>query len=229
MSSMRIVLIITVVAIAVFCAQNWQESITLVFLGMQTVPLPLGLLILISMIAGGCTSLLFSGLFQLSNYLSARGRSRLEEPLPSTPRSTIFSGNRGGKTPSSTPRDRSSNDPPPFSPPNRVQVDLPNHPQDDDDDFEEELESEHPHRQSAEFHQEPTNYEVTQAPQASSWSGSVYSFSYKQPTDSAVGKTESVYDADYKVIKPPVKPIAESEDDWEQKPKKTDHDDDDWI
>jgi len=49
-------------------------------------------------------------------------------------------------------------------------------------------------------------------------SSSSYSFSYQDPKNTAVGKTESVYDADYRVIVPPYKqPSAETadDDDWD--------------
>jgi len=49
-------------------------------------------------------------------------------------------------------------------------------------------------------------------------SSSSYSFSYQDPKNTAVGKTESVYDADYRVIVPPYKqPNTEAteDDDWD--------------
>ena len=53
---------------------------------------------------------------------------------------------------------------------------------------------------------------------SSSTSGSGYSYGYPNPENTSVGKTESVYDADYRVIIPPyVPPTEESpdEDDWD--------------
>lgn len=72
------------------------------------------------------------------------------------------------------------------------------------DDWEEEWESEEepidtvaeevePHRDR------PINlkqYEVPQEPVSSSWEGSIYSYSYRQPQKSGVGRIESVYDRD---------------------------------
>jgi hypothetical protein len=49
-------------------------------------------------------------------------------------------------------------------------------------------------------------------------SSSSYSFSYQDPKNTAVGKTESVYDADYRVIVPPyTQPNTETaeDDDWD--------------
>ncbi|MEK0180256.1 LapA family protein [Microcoleus anatoxicus] len=73
----------------------------------------------------------------------------------------------------------------------------------------------------------PRDYEVKQEPKSQSWSGSVYSYGYRDPSKSGVGQTESVYDADYRVIVPPqgaaipetggpevAKNNSEDEDDW---------------
>lgn len=70
------------------------------------------------------------------------------------------------------------------------------------------------------------DYQVDRQPKTQSWSGSIYSYGYRDPSGSGVGKTESVYDADYRVITPPeATPIRQ--DDWE-KPKDQDEDDEDW-
>lgn len=72
----------------------------------------------------------------------------------------------------------------------------------------------------------PRDYEAKQQPKSQSWAGSVYSYGYRDPNQSGVGQTESVYDADYRVIVPPQEaipkpadgapknPSAETEDDW---------------
>lgn len=72
----------------------------------------------------------------------------------------------------------------------------------------------------------PKAYEAKQEPQSKSWAGSVYSYGYRDPNQSGVGQTESVYDAEYRVLVPlpdaipkpadevPKNPSAETEDDW---------------
>ncbi len=71
----------------------------------------------------------------------------------------------------------------------------------------------------------PKAYEAKQEPQSKSWAGSVYSYGYRDPSQSGVGQTESVYDAEYRVLVPPQdsipqpadqakNPSAETEDDW---------------
>ena len=64
-----------------------------------------------------------------------------------------------------------------------------------------------------------TDYEVPQEPKSRSQSGSTYSYSYRETEkkDSGVGKSDVVYDANYRVITPPYqKPPEPSEDeeDW---------------
>lgn len=64
----------------------------------------------------------------------------------------------------------------------------------------------------------PRDYEATQEPKTSSRSGSTYSYGYREPGNTGVGKTESVVDADYRVIVPPYQPLddtpEENVDDW---------------
>jgi hypothetical protein len=61
----------------------------------------------------------------------------------------------------------------------------------------------------------PNHYEVEQKPKRETWSGSVYSYGYREGGDTAVGKSESVYDADYRIITPPP-PSTEIQDDEEE-------------
>ena len=69
------------------------------------------------------------------------------------------------------------------------------------------------------------NYEQKQEPTSGSKSGSSYSYSYREPKNSGVGKTESVYDADYRVIVPPYQSPTENQ----QPPQVANQpEDDDW-
>lgn len=69
------------------------------------------------------------------------------------------------------------------------------------------------------------SYEVSSEPKSSDAAGgslgdhrtgSVYSYSYRESSNSGVGKTESVYDADYRVITPPRRQpdTVDDDDDW---------------
>lgn len=195
MALVRIVFLSAVLAgILFFVFQNLSPSLPLVFLGFRTRVLPLSLWILLAFLVGVFTHLAIAALFKLSNYFAIR---QFQSFIPETPRS--------GASPRTPPPPRQSYTPPPDS---RLF-------EEDEDDLEDPRE---PIRDSV---RAPINYEVRQTPQSEFRSGSVYSYSYKTPTDSGVGKTEAVYDADYRVIVPPV-PEPEDED-WG-----LDEDDADW-
>lgn len=59
----------------------------------------------------------------------------------------------------------------------------------------------------------PPTYEIPQEPQITYQSGSLYSYSYRNRAESGVGQTESVYDAEYRVITPPQYPDDKLADD----------------
>lgn len=205
MAVIRLILLVAVLGgLTLLLAQNWSPALPLVFLGMRTQPLPLALWILFSTAAGAFTSILITTLFKLSNLFAGQPQ---KTPSKSAPTSPPRSANR-----------RKEPTPPPASPPppsgkaahsTSQEFDdweTPN--QDDDWDFEEQPE------------QAPTDIaeERQRAPKSSSQSGSVYSYSYQEPKNTAVGKTESVYDADYRVIIPPYQPPTTNqadEDDWD--------------
>jgi hypothetical protein len=65
----------------------------------------------------------------------------------------------------------------------------------------------------ANYLREDWSYEVDQKPKSGGQSGSAYSYSYRDPDKSGVGKRESVYDADYRVIVPP--PASSDDDDFD--------------
>lgn len=56
-----------------------------------------------------------------------------------------------------------------------------------------------------------TEFETDQSPKSESWSGSVYSYGYRDPENTGVGKTESIYDAEFRVIVPPTTETASSD------------------
>jgi uncharacterized integral membrane protein len=56
-----------------------------------------------------------------------------------------------------------------------------------------------------------TKFEADQSPKSESWSGSVYSYGYRDPENTGVGKTESIYDAEFRVIVPPPPETTASE------------------
>jgi uncharacterized integral membrane protein len=67
-------------------------------------------------------------------------------------------------------------------------------------------------RRSEDISKERAEYEAEQA-KSSSKSDSTYSYGYRDPRGSGVGKTESVVDADYRVIVPPYRSLDDIQDD----------------
>ncbi|AFZ25935.1 hypothetical protein Cylst_3817 [Cylindrospermum stagnale PCC 7417] len=205
MAVIRLILLVAVLGgLTLLLAQNWSPVLPLVFLGMRTQPLPLALWILFSTAAGAFTSILITTLFKLSNLFAGQPDKTPPKSAPTSPR---HSADRR-KEPTPSPAS-----PPPPSGKTKHSTsqefddwETPN--QNDDWDFEEQPE------------QAPTDIaeERQRAPKSSSQSGSVYSYSYQEPKNTAVGKTESVYDADYRVIIPPYQPPTTNQadnDDWD--------------
>ncbi len=243
MSIISIALLILLVTVGIICVQNWSPALALVFLGSHTIELPLGMLILIAVIAGVVTFFLLASLFKLSNYLNNSERSpfipQTKEPINNNPNSSWrnpwentqnSSANYSAHSQNTSDNPSATNPPPKSQPSTTIQDD------EDDDDFESDLETEeveeNPPIKSHNVEEASSNYETKQEPKSSSWSGSVYSYSYREPKNSGAGQTESVYDADYRVITPPTQPLTDNDNDWEtnkNKPKKNNNDnDDDW-
>ncbi|MCV3212857.1 hypothetical protein OGM63_04830 [Plectonema radiosum NIES-515] len=216
MDIIRLILLVAVLAgLTLLLAQNWSPVLPLVFLGIRTQPLPLAMWILFSTTAGAVTSVFISSLFNFSTYLARQQPNRLKSPAASprnkqTRREETFSRSPvNPPPPASTTESRSSDD---------VGDDWDtNNTTDDDWDFEEKSNVDTPSPENTQDRDQ--SYERQQKPKSSSQSGSVYSYSYRQPKNSGVGKTESVYDADYRVIIPPYQPPTTTN----QK-----NDDDDW-
>ena len=232
---------------------NWTP-LQLTFLGAQTPALPLALWILGAIAAGIVTNLLITSLFNLSNYFAVRAaRSKVRpasrrsgqtrsstsssEPSPSFTRPSSaradddadwenWEGFEGEVRASSSTR----------SPVNADPIDDWETEASDDWDVDEPKDTlrdtprDMPREGQAAAPRVRTDYEVKQEPKTTTRSGSVYSYSYREPRDSGVGKAESVIgkpvvDADYRVIVPPFRSLdeepippaptsAESADDW---------------
>ena len=206
----RLVLLLLVLGgLTLFAVQNWSPVLPMVFLGIKTASLPLAMWILLAIAAGLVTSWVMAALFQLSNYLSAKQlRSRKSELEAGMSRPSGGSGINTESTPNSV---------------------------DDDDLFDDDFFADEEDRQEPiykapnyqDYTASGTTYERPQEPKTQYQSGSVYSYGYRDKGDTGVGKTESVYDADYRVINPPLRKLEEdeAEDDWTRK---SNADDDDW-
>lgn len=201
---MRIILLLVILGgLTLLLVQNWSPALPLVFLGVATPPLPLAVWILISLAAGASTSLAIASLLQLTNYVG-QPKSSNQRQAQTPPKTAAYTAS--GTTPKTPP-------PPPQS--DRT-VDDWQESADEDWDFEENVdEQKSPPQENV---QDSRSYEVSSEPKSSYRTGSVYSYSYREPSDSGVGRTESVYDADYRVLTPPYrepeKVQEQEEEDW---------------
>ncbi|MFN6483673.1 MULTISPECIES: LapA family protein [unclassified Nostoc] len=215
MAVIRLILLVAVLGgLTLLLIQNFSPALSLVFLGVRTQPLPLAIWILFSTTTGAFTSILIATLFNLSNYFVAGQRQ--------TPNRVTATSSRAKATQREEPASRSAS-PPPASkkeePSSEVFDDWEtNGSRDDDWNFYEKSESAPTPNSQAQQPRDSTTYERQSEAKRSSQSGSVYSYSYREPKNTAAGKTESVYDADYRVIIPPYQPPTTNQaddDDWD--------------
>lgn len=197
MSVIRLILLLAVLGcLTLLLVQNWSPVLPLVFLGLQSQPLPLSMWILFSVVAGAFTSLFITGCFQLSNYFAqSKPRKRRKAAETSPPRSTQSSKANYTAANTSQPKTASTTS----DNFNEWESDA----SDDDWDFDAKTDKT-PKYDTQEPVKDRTNYEVNNEPKSSSRSGSVYSYSYREPSNSGVGKTESVYDATIESSRHPI-------------------------
>ena len=191
MAVIRLIILVTaIMGLVIILVQNLSPSLPLMFLGMRSQALPLALWILLSITAGIFTSLIITRLLKFATDLNLLAQQPIPKSIP-TP-----------------PRVRQNTPPPKSSPPPVSQVD------DDFDDWD-------TNRNQDDWDDDSQSEEEISPSQQSSNSrtSSVYSYSSQSPKNTAVGKTESVYDADYRVIIPPYqesdKNPATDDDDWD--------------
>ncbi|MFB2937235.1 lipopolysaccharide assembly LapA domain-containing protein [Aerosakkonemataceae cyanobacterium BLCC-F154] len=216
-----------------FALQN-STPLKLVFLGMTTQSLPLGFWILAAVVAGVLTALAVAWLLHIINtwgnaklqsrirQLEAEKASYQSQSRESTSSYQSYSYSAASSSAGSAGSASST-------------VNSNEEWEEEEDD---ELEDSSYDRSSSNMPSDESdrNYEVKQEPTSSYHSGSVYSYSYKNPSDSAVGKTESVYDAEYRVITPPYRPLDTEEEEYnpesppsnQQNNNNNDDDDKDW-
>lgn len=230
MSAIRLILLLVVLGFfTLLLWQNWSPVLPLVFLGTQTQPLPLAFWILLSAIAGVITSLFISSCFGLSNYFaSPRPRKRRQAVATAPPRAEA---QRRSSEASYTAASNSYTTANPTSSPPKTD----STPKDDNDwesdtsnDWDFAADKQDTEKTPKSDIQDPvkdnTNYEASTEPKSSYRSGSVYSYSYREPSNSGVGRTESIYDAEYRVLTPPY----QQTDRYQQTDKSEKSEDDDW-
>lgn len=219
MAVFRLILLVSVLGgLTLLLAQNWTPAVALVFLGLQTQPLPLAMWILLSAVAGAFTSLAIASLFNLSGYF---GEAPQRVVNPSRTKSSRTDRN---------PRDTSKGEPfprRPVTPPRSNPKDIDDG-TDDDWDFEQNTRRDWDFETSGgdDYYpqdsqpQDTKDYKSPRNNRPEAESDSTYSYS-REPKSRVAN--ESVYDADYRVIVPPSAPDTTNKTDID-----ADTNDDDW-
>ncbi|MBK1988433.1 LapA family protein [Sphaerospermopsis aphanizomenoides BCCUSP55] len=201
MSIIRLILLLVVLAgLTLLLVQNFSPALALVFLGMRTQPLPLSLWILFSIVAGGFTSVLIVTLLKVGNYFGQQTSTTSFKSTATAPRINKNAREENPRKPASTTDYTTNNE---F----------------DDWDIDPNQNNDWDFDQSPQTASSKT-YAPQQPPKNSSHSDSVYSYSSQEPKNTGVGKSESIYDADYRVIIPPYQPPTKTtadptDDDWD--------------
>ncbi len=219
----RIIIFLCLVigGLALFVVDNWLPVLPLVFLGMKTPPLPLALWIVGAVGAGVLTSISL----RLPNYLAWRYSRRNSEPPDDEPLFSEYSRRESYQT--QTRQDKTRERP---ASKQKSKDDTSSDWEESSSKewhFEEDQNSDRVSsgrqgvKQDSTSHTtkgDPTSDDLSEEPETSDQSDSVYSYSYRKPGNSGVGKSETVYDAKYRVINPPYKTVAkqpeEDEEDW---------------
>lgn len=209
MSVNRLILLVVVLGgLILFIAQNWSvlPPLPLVFLGIQTQPLPLSVWILMSTVAGAISYELVGSLLRLPNFRE-RQETFKSSTTPKTKTSTYTDSQRYSSAQTGSRTERSSSPPPKSATKNKTQEyddydDWGNAGDVDDWDFEDEREEASSSYRETEVRDANTP-RSNRATKSTYDSDSTYSYNSREPQNSGVGKTESIYDADYRVIASP--------------------------
>jgi len=218
-----VVLLVILGGLTLFALQN-AAPLNLVFLGIKTQALPLGFWILAAVAAGFLTSLAIAWLLQIFNSFSnARLLSRLSELEAEKARKEQQSRENASSYPSysysSATENSSASESASTSSAKNEKWE--NEQEEEDSNYVDS-------QPNATERVSDRNYEVKKEPTSSYRSGSVYSYGYKNPSNSGVGRRESVVDAEYRVITPPYRPLEPEEPKPSQQSNKKIVDDDDW-
>ena len=211
-----LLLVVVLGGLMLLLAQNFSPAIPLVFLGLRTQPLSLAMWMLLSTAAGALTSLLISSLVQFSSRgVRQQRQTSSYEPFDS-PR--VNKRTPQEKAPKQKEfKERISTPPPPSPQPSDRFEDS----YDDDWDLDRNVNDDWDSEEREYFEEKEyitsnprSNYTKVQAPDRdyedfrepeNDYDSAADSYSYDKSDlkDLRVGKTESVYDADYRVIVPP--------------------------
>jgi uncharacterized integral membrane protein len=244
----NLIIILTIIGgLILFAWQNLSPSLALVFFGWQSATLPLSVWILMAIVAGFFTAILISSLFQLSQSLAEpEVRSSPSRPSSSTPPPQYSRDFEEEEAAAEFDEPNYSQWQVNSAPVTEAVEPKPSQSQILAEDWETDVQPLNPSWSGAQqsnttsggfnldkedvnpaereedeenwVDEEPPSYETEQTPKTESWSGSVYSYGYRDTGESGVGQSEAVYDADYRVIVPPpntqIQPDDEEDEDW---------------
>lgn len=235
MAVIRLILLVAVLGgLTLLLAQNWSPAIPLVFLGFRTQPLSLAMWMLLATAAGAFTSLLISSLVTLSSrYVTQQRQTKSYQPSDSPRAKKRIPKENNSYQRKSTPEPPASTTQPADEFDNTYDDDWDLDKNVNDDwEFEERFEEKEyqPSYSRSQYTkiQDDRDYEEFREPE-NDYKSAANSDSYNKSDlnlkDSGVGRKESVYDADYRVIIPPPNPSTTS-----NTPDNSDNtqDDDDW-
>ena len=237
-------LIAIVGSLALFATQNWSPSLSLTFLGRQSQALPLAVWISMSFMAGALTHLMVSWLFQRVDRQTQQFYSSAEDFDEQVTDDRPYPPDASSNKPSGEPEDwetserssservdsRSTGSDKTRGTSRSSRDDYFDDEEEEEDEFWDDREVDRPsstfsdpkdsdlsdqNRESPVGNAE-SSYERHRPPKTSTQKGSVYSYSYRESARSGAGRSESVYDAEFRVlIPPPTQETVETAEDWE--------------
>ncbi|MEB3341188.1 hypothetical protein [Okeania sp.] len=185
--------IVIIGGLALFTWQNWSPSLSLTFLGLTSIPLPVSILVLGGFVAGIATYSLIYSIFELSNYLLTLNL----EPARPQSRNIQDREKRRESTKTYIQSDEISDSQ------SFINLNKDKETGEEDENFDDWEEGPPKVKKSWDNSTKEEDIEESEEAKTESKSGSVYSYGYREPSGSGVGQTESVYDADFRVITPP--------------------------
>ncbi|MDX2097815.1 MAG: hypothetical protein SFW36_08560 [Leptolyngbyaceae cyanobacterium bins.59] len=196
---LRLLIVLLVLSgLVAFALQNMIPTLPIVFLGLQTPPLPLALWILIALTAGALTTIAISSLLGLSRYFA---RETGRRSVKADSRRSSFRTSASNFQDRSQER-RSTQSKTQSSPRSQTPEDQEFFGDDDEDFLEDDFRDE-------EADPPPNRRTVTNSAPKATPEPSTYSYSAGSSVTTGAGRKEAVYDAEYKVIIPPYRVTEE--------------------
>lgn len=220
MSVNRLIVLVVVLGglalLTLFTVQNWSviPPLSLVFLGIKTQSLPLSVWILMSTVAGAIAYEIIGNLLRLPNFRESQETFKSSSTRKHKTSNHNYS-QRYSSAQTESRSGRSNASPPKSAARNKTQEyddyedyedydDWDNAGKVDDWNFEDRTEETSDYYRDTEV-RDTNPPRGNRAAKSNDDSDSSYSYNSREPRNSGVGKTESVYDADYRVITSPYK------------------------